>query len=80
MSTKTTTMTTEASAEYRLRVQGIGDDNEGSSGSKIVPVDNENGVLVFLSVKLLTVTLFSLSICCLILVFFIRFLFFCSLQ
>ena len=58
MSTKTTTMTTEASAEYRLRVQGIGDNNEGRSGSKIVPVDNENGVLVFLSVKLLTVTLF----------------------
>ena len=43
MSTKTKTVTTEASAEDRQRVQGIQDDNReknrGYSGSTTVPVD-----------------------------------------
>ena len=39
MSTKTKTTTTEASAEDRRRVQDIGDDDEGGSGSTMHPVD-----------------------------------------
>ena len=39
ISTKTTIMTMEALAEDRRRVQGIGDDNGGGSGSAMVLVD-----------------------------------------
>ena len=39
MSTKTKTTTTKALTEDRQRVQGIGDDNGGSSGLTTVPVD-----------------------------------------
>ena len=39
MSTKTTTTATEASAEDRRRVQGIGDDDVGGRGLTKGPVD-----------------------------------------
>ena len=39
MNTKTTTTIMETSAEYRRRVQGIGDNNEGGSGLTTGPVD-----------------------------------------
>ena len=38
ISTKTTIMKTEASEEYIQRVQGIGDNDGGGSGSKMGPV------------------------------------------
>ena len=39
MSTKTTTKTTDMSADYRRRVQGIEDDDRGVSGLTTGPVD-----------------------------------------
>ena len=39
MSTKTTTMTTEALADDRQRVQGVRDDGRGGNGSMTVPLD-----------------------------------------
>ena len=41
MSTNTTTTTTDASAEDRIRVQGIKDDNGGCRRSTTEPVDSQ---------------------------------------
>ena len=76
------TTTTEASAEDRRRVQGIGYDDGGGSGWTKGPLDwQDNKVLVFLTIVFLIVTL---SCFCLVVVFvlyiFHQIPFFCSLQ
>ena len=63
-----TTTTTDASEEDRRRLKGIKDNNGGGSGLTMGPVVcNDNGVLIFLAFRLLTVTL---SRICLVAVLF----------
>ena len=72
MSMNTTTTTTEASSEDRRRVQGIGDNYGGNSGSTTVPVDWQRQWSVDLPCYLVSNsnTFLSLSIFCLVLVLF----------
>ena len=78
MSTNTTATTTEASAEDRRHVQGIRDDDGGGSGSMTGPVDWQQQQIVDFPFYWLSNgnTASSLSIFCLVLIFFVRFLFF----
>ena len=56
-------MTTEASAEYRQRIQGVRDDDEGGSGLTTGPMDwQQQHSVYFLAIALLTVTLSRLCI------------------
>ena len=82
MSTKNTTRTTEASAEDRRRVQGIGDNDGGESGLATGPMDwqqkcSVNFPLIFANSN----TVLYISCCCLVLILFSSYSFiFCSLQ
>ena len=72
MSTKTTTTTIEASSKNRRRVQGIVDDDRGGSRSKTGPVDWQRKQSVdFTCYWVANInTVLSLSIHCLVLIFF----------
>ena len=69
MSTKTTAMKTDASAEDRRRVQGIEDDDGGGSGSTTVPVDWQQQRSVYFPCFQVanSNTVSSLSSCCIVL-------------
>ena len=81
MGTKTTTTTTEASAEDRQLVQGIGDGEGGDggvSGSTTGPMDwqrQKSGDFPCYRVAN-SITVSYLSICCLVLIFFSSYSFF----
>ena len=63
MSTKTTTTTTEASAEDRRHVQGVDTTTYAAADRRqALWIGNNNGVLIVLDVGLLTVTLFFLCL------------------
>ena len=78
MRTKTTTMTTDDSADDRRHVKGIGDNNGGGSGSTTGPVDWQQQRSVdfpcFQVANSNTVS--SLSSCCLVLILLSSYSFF----
>ena len=82
MSTKTTTRTTEASAEDRQRVQGIKDDGGGGTGSMTGMVDWKQQRSVDFTCYWVahSNTVSSLSIYCLVLILFSSYYFFRLLQ
>ena len=68
MITKTTTTTTEASADDRQRVKFIRDNNGGVEDRRQARcIVNDNGVFIFLAISSLTVTMSRL---CLVAVLF----------
>ena len=78
MSTKNTTTTTEALAEGGRRVQGIRDDDRGDSSltTGLVCWQRQRSVDFPCYRVANSNTVLSLSCCCLVLIFFIRFPFF----
>ena len=72
MSTKTTTTTMDVSEEDRQRVQGIKDNNIGSSGLTTGPLDwQQQHSVGFPSFQVDNInTVLSLSTCCLVLILF----------
>ena len=60
---ETTTMTTDALADDRRRVQGMKTMKEAAVDRRQAPcIGNDNGVLIFLAFRLLTVTLSRLCL------------------